>query len=329
MIGVTLMKKIFVVIPNWNGVDIIADCLKSLDKQTHKHHVVVVDNGSVDKSVSVIRAKFPAVHLINLPDNTGFSGGVNTGIRYALQQGAEAIALFNNDAVADKNWLKELVKTMRSSPKAGIITGKFMRSDKIHFDSTGDYYSIWGMPLPRGRNLVDTGQYNVPEEVFGATGGASLYRTALFKQIGLFDEAFFAYYEDVDLSFRAQLSGWKILYNPKAITYHEVGGTSSKLGSFTRYHATKNFFMLYAKNMPGWVYWKYLPLFTLQAARLGASSLLRGGGWPYIQGVSRAFLNTPHIIRERRNIQKHRKVSIKYIDSLLYKHRPPRIPKLS
>ena len=323
------MKKIYVVIPNWNGADLVAECLESLKKQSQKHEVIVVDNGSIDNSVSVIQGQFPEVNLVCLPKNTGFSGGVNTGLIHAMDQGADAVALFNNDAVAEKDWLKKLSETMEKVPRAGIVTGKLFRNNRKHLDSTGENYSIWGMPFPRDRNNKDEGRHDEKEEVFAASGGASIYRVEMLKEIGLFDQKFFAYYEDVDISFRAQLGGWKVVYQPSAVAYHHVSATSSKLGDFTRYHATKNFLMLYAKNMPGWLYWKYLPLFTVQAARLCASSILRGGGVAYFKGVFRAILNTPHIIRERRRIQKTRKVSIGYIDSMLYKQRPPRIPKIS
>lgn len=323
------MEKIYVVIPNWNGADLIAECLNSLKKQTQKHKVIVVDNGSIDESIEIIETKFPDVELIKLPKNTGFSGGVNTGIRQALANGAEAIALFNNDAVADSKWLESLVLAMESRKDTGVVTCKLLRNDKKHFDSTGDYYSVYGMPFPRARNQKDTGQYEKPEEVFGASGGASLYSAEMLKQIGIFDEKFFAYYEDVDISFRAQLAGWKVFYEPKAVVYHHVSATSSKLGDFTRYHATKNFFMLYLKNMPGWLFWKYLPLFILQSARLCASSILKGGAVPFFKGFGKALLNTPAVLKDRHAIQTSRKVSISYIDSLLYKSRPPRIPKIS
>ncbi|HMS49841.1 MAG TPA: glycosyltransferase family 2 protein [Candidatus Saccharibacteria bacterium] len=323
------MKKIFVVIPNWNGADLIADCLKSLEAQTQTAHIVVVDNGSVDESTEIITKQFPNIHLISLPKNTGFSGGVNTGIRYAMKQGADAIALFNNDAVANKTWLAQLVSTLGCNPKAGIATGKLLRLDKKHFDSTGDFYTVWAMPFPRGRNQVDEGQYDRPEEVFGASGGASLYRTRLFEDIGLFDEFFFAYLEDVDVSFRAQLAGWNVQYTPTAEAYHHVSATSSKLGKFSRYHYVKNFYMVYAKNMPLKLYVKYLPRFVVQAARLFASAVLKGAGLTYLRGMGRAFINTPHIIRERRHIQKNRVVTSAYIDRWLYKKRPPKIPTIS
>jgi GT2 family glycosyltransferase len=323
------MKKVFVVIPNWNGADLIAEALQSLQAQTYPAQIIVVDNGSVDNSVEIIGKRFPEVQLIKLSENTGFAGGVNQGIKYALEHDAEAIALFNNDAVAASDWLEQLVKTMEATPGAGIVTGKLVRNNKIHLDSTGDYYSVWGMPFPRGRNQKDEGQYNQTEEVFGASGGASLYRAELFEQIGTFDERFFAYYEDVDISFRAQLAGWRVLYQPKAVAYHHVSATSSKLGSFTRYHATKNFYLLYTKNMPGRLFWKYLPKFLVQSIRLGASSLLKGGIIPYLRGFVRSVLYLPSTLGKRQRIQSQRKVTSDYIDGLLYKHRPPRIPTIS
>lgn len=322
-------NTVAVVIPNWNGADYIIDCLESLQKQSQKGLIVVVDNGSVDNSVDIIEKNFPEVVLLKQQKNLGFAGGVNKGIRYALDNGADLVALLNNDAVAEENWLKNLVDTSASSPNIGIVTGKLTRIDRILLDSTGENYSVWGMPFPRGRDQKDSGQYDDLEEVFGATGGASLYKTEMLKEIGLFDEEFFAYYEDVDISFRAQLAGWKVLYEPKAVAYHHVSATSSKLGSFTRYHATKNFYLLYAKNMPGWFYWKYLPLFSIQSLRLALSSLLKGGILPYLKGALKAHLLTVHVLRERHKIQSNRKVSANYIDKLLYKKRPPKITKIN
>lgn len=320
------MEKIFVVIPNWNGADLITECLKSIEKQTLRAKIVVVDNGSVDESVSIIESGFPNAHLIKLAKNTGFAGGVNTGIRYALEQGADAVALFNNDAMANKNWLECLVKTMETQPKIGIVSCKQLRTDKKHIDSTGDFYSIWGMPFPRGRNHADAGQYDDKTTIFSAPAGATLYRVSMLDEIGLFDEAFFAYYEDVDISFRAQLAGWEIVYEPKAVVYHHVNTTSSKLGNFSRYHTTKNFHLTYLKNMPGWLFWKYLPLFVLQSFRLFAGSVVRGYFVTFVHGFWGAFRLIPYALKQRRIIQKSRKTTLGYIDSMLYKHRPPRIP---
>jgi hypothetical protein len=323
-----MKTNVVVVIPNWNGEDFIAECLASLKEQSLKHDVLVVDNGSVDTSVEIIESSFPDVRVLRFDDNAGFAGGVNRGIRPALEEQYEYIALFNNDAFADEHWLENLVHAGDKHPEAGIITGKFMRMDKKHIDSTGDCYSIWAMPFPRGRNEVDNGQYDSAGYVFSGTGGASIYRASMLAKIGLFDEEFFAYFEDVDISFRAQLYGWKVWYQPTAVAYHHVSGTSSKLGEFSRFHATKNFYMLYAKNMPARLYWKYGLLFIIQAARLLASSILLGHGLVHIKGIVKAFANSAHITRERRRNQRGRKVSSKEIDALLYKHRPPKIPGL-
>ncbi len=321
------MKKIFIVIPNWNGEDLISNCLNSLIKQTINSEVVVVDNGSVDKSIDIIESEFPKVKLIKLEKNTGFSGGVNTGIKYAMENKADFVALFNNDAVASKDWLEKLVSAAEQHPETGIVTGKLLRSDKLSFDSTGDCYSIWGVPFPRGRNQIDKAQYDKAEYVFSGTGGASLYRIEMLKAIGLFDEKFFAYYEDVDISYRAQLAGWKVWYEPKATAFHHVGATSSKHGDFTRYHATKNFFLLYAKNMPTKLYFKYLPFFFIQSVKLMISSLIKGKVVVFFKSVIKTISYTPYIISQRSKIQHSKKVSSKYIDSLLYKGRPPKIPK--
>jgi hypothetical protein len=323
-----MKTKVVVVIPNWNGEDFIKESLQSLEKQTLAHDVIVVDNGSSDSSISIIEKNFPDIRLLKFKNNAGFAGGVNRGIKSALKESYEYIALFNNDAVADKHWLEHLVSAAALHNESGIITGKFMRMDKKHIDSTGDQYSIWGMPFPSNRNVTDSQEVSKGKHVFSATGGASLYRASVLKGIGLFDEKFFAYYEDVDISFRAQLAGWKVWYEPKALAYHHVSGTSSKLGDFSRYHATKNFFMLYIKNMPTSLLIKYLPLFFLQSVRLFISSLVQGSGLVFIKGKLKSLSYTRQVLKDRKSIQSTRKVTSRYIDSILYKHRPPKIPTI-
>ncbi len=311
-----------VIVPNWNGEDYIAECLTSLRKQSLRPHIIVVDNGSSDSSVERIKKDFPEVELLEFPDNAGFAGGVNRGIRPALEAGYEFIALFNNDAVAGKDWLKHLVQTAQAQPKAGIVTGKFMKMDKKHFDSTGDFYSTWGMPFPRGRNQIDRGQYNTAGPVFSATGGASLYRAKTLREIGLFDEDFFAYFEDVDISFRAQLAGWQVWYEPRAVAYHHVGRTSSRMGSLARYHSIKNCMLLYDKNMPGWLYWKYLPLFLAQLTRIQLGAIRDRQFGVFTKAFFAAARLSPSTFAKRQRIQAKRRVPLSYIDALLYHGRP-------
>jgi GT2 family glycosyltransferase len=246
-----------------------------------------------------------------------------------MKNGYEFVALFNNDAVADKNWLKNLLGAAQKHSKAGIVTGKFMRSDKKHIDSTADMLSIYGLPFPRGRNELDTGQYDNGEYIFGATGGASLYRMSMFYKIGLFDEDFFAYFEDVDISFRAQSAGWKVYYEPTAVAYHKIGATSSKMGSFPRYHSVKNLILLYNRNMPGLLFWKYKLRLLSQVARMFFGSLRDRQLGAFFHSLWTAFLLIPKTLWVRHKNKTLRTVPVSKIDSLLYHGRPPRPPKLT
>lgn len=320
--------SIYVVIPNWNEADLLEKCLLSLSKQSIRHSVVVVDNGSVDNSLEIIK-KFPKVHLIKNPKNLGFTGGVNPGIKYALQNGAESIALLNNDAVVDEKWLESLASGLKKNKKTGIVTSKILRINRKYLDSTGEFYSIYGIPFPRGRNEFDKNQFDNKTTIFAASGGASLYRSEMLLEIGLFDDRFFAYYEDVDLSFRAQLAGWRVIYQPDAKAYHSVGATSSKMGDFARYHSIKNFLILYTKDMPGYLYFKYLPYFLYQFTRTIISSITKGQIIILFRAYTKFLVLLPGIVKDRIIIQSRKKVSIRHIDQMLYKTKPSKAPKIS
>ncbi len=322
------MSKYAVVIPNLNGEKSIERCVNSVLFQTVKNSVVIVENGSTDNSLAILKKNYPDIEIIENSKNLGFAGGVNQGIKKAVELGAEYIALFNNDAIADKNWLKELVEVMQASPEVGIVAPKLLSSDKKHLDSTGDQYTNWGLPYPRGRKEEISGQYNSPERVFSASGGASLYRVSMLKEIGLFDEDFFAYYEDVDISFRAQLAGWKVAYEPSSIVYHEIGATSSKIPGFTSYQTIK--------NLP-WLFWKNVPrkyLFTVGVRFYIAyfsfifSAISRGQIVPVLKGLFVSLVLMPKKLFERHKIQSKMKVSPEYIWSIMTHDLPPNADNL-
>lgn len=323
-----MKHSVAVVIPNWNGEQFIHSCIESLLEQTIKAEIIVVDNGSTDRSVELITKKFPNVTLLSFPDNAGFAGGVNRGIRHALDKKHAYIALLNNDAIARKDWLQALVHAAKKHPKAAIVTGKLMRADKVHIDSTGEFLTIYGIPFSRGRNEKDSGQYDAPGQVFGASGGASLYRASLFSKVGFFDEDFFAYFEDVDISFRARLAGQEVWYEPSAIAYHRIGATSSKLGSFARYHSIKNVMLLYDRNMPGYLFWKYKLHLLYQIARMKVGALRDGEFSIFIKSFSRTMILAPKTLIIRSKTKRQRSVTIKDIDALLVHSRPPKPPTL-
>lgn len=315
--------KACVIIPNWNGLDTISDCLSSLQKQSLKAHIIVVDNGSMDGSVELIEKDFPEVELIRHTTNLGFAGGVNAGFKRALEFGATYVAAFNNDAVADKDWLSHLVEYMDKHPKVGIAACKLLTHDGKKIDSTGDYYTVWGLPYPRGRNEVDINMYDSQTEIFAASGGASLYRSKMLDQVGMFDENFFAYYEDVDLSFRAQLAGWKVAFVPSSVAYHMIGATSSRIKGFATYQTMKNLQLLMYKNVPKGLRYKITWRFTLASSLFFLRAVSRGQGWPALKGDLKGTYLIMKSGRAKRRIQRSKVVSNDYIWSMLVHDLPP------
>ncbi len=318
----------YVVIPNWNGADGLVVCIDSLIAQSMDCHIIMVDNGSVDDSIALVEKKFPAVEIIRHDRNKGYAGGVNPGFRLALERGVTYVAPFNNDAVADIDWLKKLVKCLEASTDFGIATCKILSQDGSHLDSTGDYYTTWGLPYPRGRGESDTDKYDGETVVFGASGGASCYRVAMLREIGLLDEEFFAYYEDVDLSFRAQLAGWKVAYVPTSFVYHEMSVTGSRIKGFFTLQTMKNLPMLFWKNVPTRLLPTIWPRFTLVYLSFFVSAARRGQLRYALEGMLKAAFYLPKKLLQRHHIQSTRKVSVEYISSLVVWDLPPNARRL-
>ena len=317
-------SKIAVVIPNWNGADVVARCVDSLLLQLHPCAIIVVENGSTDGSDELLASYGNKIIVLKQPKNLGFAGGVNVGIRYAIDNRFDYVALFNNDAVADKHWLSELVKPMLKDEKIGITTPKMLKSDKKTIDAVGTEYSIYGAPYPRGRNEVDAGQYDDPTQVFGGAGGASMYRTKMFTDVGLFDEDFFAYYEEDDINFRARLKGWQVMTAPTAVVYHDIGGTSGKIKGFTVQQTAQNFWFLYTKNMPGILFWKYMPLATLWYCLMFIDRTRKGAFMYFMKGWLSSLRMFGKTIAKRRTIQKSRIINTKEVSAFLHHGMPPR-----
>lgn len=316
-------KNLAVIIPNLNGGDMLLDAIESLLKQAGSCSVIVVDNASSDGSADDAVRKFPSTHLIRHKRNRGYAGGVNTGLRHAIKTGARYVAVFNDDAVADSNWLKYLVSYLDEHSSVGAVACKVLSANKETFDSAGDYLTTWGLPYPRGRGETDRGQYDTPGEIFAASGAASLFRTEALKDVGLFDEAFFAYYEDVDLGFRMQNRGWKVGYEPKAVAYHAIGATSSRMRGFTTYQTLKNLPLLVWKNMPFWLLFPVLPRFYLAYWMFFWRAVLRGHGWSAVRGVVMATFWLVWKLPEIMILDAKRKVSTRYIWSILQHDLPP------
>ncbi len=265
-----------VIVLNWNDANLLEQSVGSLFRQTLPCDIIVVDNGSTDNSKEVIDSFGTKVTALWNSKNLGFAGGINTGIRYANKHGYDYIALLNNDAVADKDWLEHLYIACSAEKKIGAATSAMIQAKDKTYDSTGDFYTIWGLAYPRGRDEVASGQYDNQLEIMSASGGASIFKSALFKDIGYFDEDFFAYYEDVDLGLRAQTRGWKFVFAPRAKVLHARGTTSGRVKNFGTYQGLKNQPLLLIKNMPLGLYFRILPRFSLAYVLFTLRALSRG-----------------------------------------------------
>lgn len=315
--------RVAVVVPTWNGRDDLPACLESLRRQTLPVEIVVVENGSTDGTVEMLRASYPDATVLMQPVNLGFAGGVNVGLRYALHRGYEFVALLNNDAVADANWVKRLVAEMSLDARVGMVASKFVTMDGLRIDSTGECYSSWGLPFPRGRGEETLDAYDADAELFGASGGSTLYRSAMLRDIGLFDEDFFAYFEDVDLSWRAHLRGWRVRLAPTAIAYHRIGATSGRLPGFTTYQTLKNLLWVVAKNVPRRYVATVLPRLALAYTLTFWRAVLHGKGGIAVKGLAVAMLKMPKKLAQRRVIQRGRVVDDDAVRSLLTWDLPP------
>ncbi len=326
------MKKplIAVVIPNWNGADMIVNTLTSLRNQTQSHTVVVVENGSTDGSRKLLRplAKKGELVLLEQDHNLGFDGGVNIGIRYALQHDYDAVALLNNDATVHADWLKHLSNRLFADDNAGIVTCKLLSHDRSFIDSTGDWLTIWGLPYPRGRAETAINKYDKQTTILGASAGATLYRSSMLHQIGIFDEDFFAYYEDVDISLRARLYGWQIFFEPRAEAYHLINMTGNRVKGFMTYQTMKNMPWVLIKNLPLSLFVRVYPRFLIAYWSFVASALAKGNGWPAIKGVAVSTALTPKKIWQRWAIQRNRVLPVAELDAMLVHDLPPNATKL-
>lgn len=241
--------KVTVIIPNYNGLRFLKDCLTALENQSMKDfETLVIDNASSDESVTYIRENFPNVNVMVMEKNLGFSGGVNVGIQSAK---TPYVLLLNNDTEVDTHFVEEMVHAIEESPNIFSVSSKMIQFyDREKLDDAGDLYGILGWGFQRGIDAPAT-SYTKKEEIFSACAGAAIYRKDVFEKIGYFDELHFAYLEDIDVGYRGKIAGYKNMYCPTAIVYHVGSGTSgSKYNSFKVKLAARNSVYLNYKNMP-------------------------------------------------------------------------------
>lgn len=313
----TLNGRVSVVIPNWNGRKWLGPCLQSLRRQSYRNFkIIVVDNGSVDGSVSFLQTEFPEVQIVTLPVNVGFAAGMNAGIRVA--QGTY-IAALNNDTEVDADWLANMVAVMDAQPEFSVFACKIMDFTRRDiFDSLGDGYSRSGLSFKLAARCRDDGSFTEPFEVFGACAAACIYRKSMLDEVGLYDEDFFAYMEDVDLCIRARLAGYRCLAIPSAVVYHVGSATSGGSASaFSVRLTTRNVFAVILKNVPLAMLPRMLVTTSvvqmaaiMQAFTTDKRPWLRQHFRAYLAGLSEAFQSIPAVLSKRKKLAPLRRLSV-------------------
>ena len=298
-----MAKRVAVIIVNWNGRHHLEGCLAALLAQTiTDFDAIVVDNGSTDGSVEWVETHLPQVRLIRNEHNVGFAVGNNQAIRSTR---AEFIVTLNNDTRVAPGWLAALVEAAESDPTVGMVASKMLfagRPDTIN--SAGIALDPTGIAWDRLGGTPDDPGEKTPIEVFGPCAGAALYRRTMLDQIGLFDEDFFAYLEDVDLAWRARLAGWRCLYAPAGRVYHAHSATSIEGSPFKSRLLGRNKVWLVAKNYrPTRRLLAYLPLIVLYDLAAVAFALVAQGNVHNLLGRIDGLIGLRRAWRKRRAVQ--------------------------
>jgi GT2 family glycosyltransferase/SAM-dependent methyltransferase len=321
-----------IIIPHTAGTEILLHCLKALgaacaDLSTE---IILVDNASRDGSVALAKQQFPTIRVIQLARNQGYAGGCDRGIEVAT---GKYVLLLNDDTETDADCLRELLRTAEADPSIGACQPK-IRSlrDKSQFEysgAAGGLMDVYGYPFSRGRLMghveADVGQYDEPTEIFWASGVCMFIRKSVLEEVGALDEAFFAYMEEIDLSWRIHLAGHRIVYVPAALVYH-IGGYSLERANVKRMYLNhRNSMIMLAKNYSLRSLLYIFPVKIFLELFIFAGSLIRNRRRSRAVLWSFAWLLThvPTLLRLRASAQMVRKVSDQEIIPRLYRGMAP------
>ncbi len=307
-----------VVITTWNSVQWLEPCLQSIAALNYDPlEIIIVDNASTDATAEILKRFAPRFRIIWNNTNTGFAAAQNLGFRAAR---GDWLLSLNPDVLLTPDFITTLVAAGERDPNVGAVCGKLLRwtpsdlDQRSHvIDSTGIYFVRNLRHFDRGAEETDRGQYDRAEYVIGATGAAALYRRAMVDDISIggefFDEAFFAYREDADVAWRAQLLGWKCLYVPAAVAWHVRRVTPERraqLPHAINWHSIKNRFLMRAKNISGRLYLKLLLPVTWRDLLIVGYCLLRD--WSMLSALAYPCRHWRKLMQKRREVQRRRRV---------------------
>jgi GT2 family glycosyltransferase len=308
--------RLTVTMPNYNGRALLECMLASLQAQTYRDFTtVVVDDGSSDDSLSFLEEHWPQVRVVRLSGRRGVTAAMNACL---LAAETELVALFNNDMELDPECLAELVAELDRHPAVGSTTPKMLDfTERDVFDGAGDLLNWRGGGQRRGHGIKDTGQYDRPEEIFGPCGGAALFRRSALDLVGGFDELYFAYYEDVDWAFRAQLAGVGCRYVPAAVLYHRGSATLGRgMTDSNCYQLWRNPLWLIAKCYPRATLLRHAP--EILRGQLGnlyvALRQRKLGIW--VRAMRDGLRGLPAALGRRRAVQRTRVIELARLESV-------------
>jgi GT2 family glycosyltransferase len=300
-----------VIIVTWNGRHFLEACLSAVEAQQGiTFETIVVDNGSEDGTAAFVREQFPSVRVIPLQRNLGFAGGNNAGAATAR---GRYVAFLNNDTVAEPGWLTALRAGVDERAGFALTTSRIVyMHDPSIIDSAGDGVLRWGGAFKRHHG-ASANAANQSEEVFGVCGAACLMPRTVFEELGGFDEDFFASHEDVDLSYRAQLRGYRCRYVAAAVVRHHGSATMGRVSAFAVFHGQRNLEWMYFKNTPASILVRSLPghaMYNLAAAVHFARLGLFG---TFVRAKIAALAGIPGVFRKRAAVQRTRRVAARVI----------------
>ena len=300
--SVNPVNLVTTIVVNWNGRAYLDKCLTSLLEQTYQaQEIILVDNGSTDGSVDYVSTTYPTIKVIRLTQNIGFAAANNVAIR---DSAGGYVALLNNDAYAEPDWLANMIEVADRDPELGMIACKMLFAHQPQRINSAGLALDWaGFCWDwRGGELDDPTEAEL-QECFGPTGGAALYRHAMLEDIGLLDEDFFAYSEDADLAWRAQRCGWHCLYVPTARVYHAASATSGQGSKFKSYLLGRSKVWLLVKNIPAGRYVGWMALVILYDLLTVIYGLIAHGDWAALKGRWAGWSKVWPMLRKRRRLR--------------------------
>ncbi len=302
---------------SYDGRHLLEVILPSLARQSFRDfEVVVVDNGSRDDTVGWLEQNWPEVEIVSLPENVGVTAALNVCARSGR---GELVGLFNNDLELEPACLGELVGALAGHPEAGWAGAKLMDFEQREIiDGAGDVFTWAATGGRRGHGERDRGQYDEPRAIFGACGGAALYRREALGRVGDFDEDFFAFYEDVDWNLRAQLAGFSCRFVPTAVVYHMGSATIGRgLSDFTRYHLWRNTLWIIAKDLPAGALVRHAHQLALGQLVNLAVAVRDGKLGIWLKVWRDGLLGLPRALRKRREVQARRRIGRRELEAIV------------